>query len=324
MVVVLFAVSCWFWTYAGVVACLLVWVWVALLAGLLLYVVGWCLVWRLDDCDCGGFGLWFWWFGLLLLLRWLFAGLIVFLFGVCGWCCLVLVWGWCWLSMWLLCFAGIGLVVFVGACGLWLLVFVLLFVGLMVLRLLLLCLSWIFGDYVGVCSLLLMFWFGFGVFFFRGWVCGWLVADDVVCLCCLRLSVWLYVVLLCAVVFAVLVCWWLYLIAINSVVIVYFMLCYDYLDLRLVVVYMLSITSCLRLVWLVVFDLLYCLLLFCLYLGGWIWLIVVVAELCFVYMIAGVLLRFWWFALLNSVVHTIVTRTLLVSLLWFIVLRVLA
>lgn len=102
------------------------------------------------------------------------------------------------------------------------------------------------------------------------------------------------------------------------------MLCYDYLDLRWVVVYMLSITYCLRLVWLVVFDLLYCLLLFCLYLGGWIWLIVIVVELCFVYMIAGVLLRFWWFALFNSVVHTIVTRTLLVSLLWFIVLRVLA
>lgn len=74
----LFVVSCWFWTYAGVVACLLVWVWVALLAGLLLYVVGWCLVWQLDGCGCGGFGLWFWWFGLLLLLRWLFAGLIVF------------------------------------------------------------------------------------------------------------------------------------------------------------------------------------------------------------------------------------------------------
>lgn len=61
------------------------------------------------------------------------------------------------------------------------------------------------------------------------------------------------------------------------------MLCYDYLDLRWVVVYMLPITYCFRLVWLAVFDLLYCLLLFCLYLGGWIWLIVVVIELCFVY-----------------------------------------
>lgn len=92
---------------------------------------------------------------------------------------------WCWLSMRLLCFAWIGLVVFVGACGLWLLVFVLLFVGLMALRLLLLCLSWIFGDYVGVCSLLPMFWFGFGVFFFRGWfVVGWLLVMLFACVDC--------------------------------------------------------------------------------------------------------------------------------------------
>lgn len=129
-----------------------------------------------------------------------------------------------------LIFAGVGLCRgwFGGDCWLGfyeLIVFILLLAGLMVLYFVTIEFGWVVGGYGGVCSLLLMFWFRFGVFSFCGCV-GWVVVMLFVCVAFVKCLV--CVMLLCVFVFPVLVCWWLYLIAVNSVVIVYFMLCYDY------------------------------------------------------------------------------------------------